>query len=104
MQRFRKDRRNQVTSIRSAIDLQAVATRLPVKILLGEAVEGFLDRETTIRVIHVVVDDQIMQLLRLAPWRNERQQQDFAQPELKRRRAAVHARITGVHQRERDRA
>lgn len=49
MQRFRKDRRNQVTrggvvSIRSAIDLQAVATRLPVKILLGEAVEGFLDR------------------------------------------------------------
>ena len=56
MQRFRKDRRNQVTSIRSAIDLQAVATRLPVKILLGEAVECFLDREAAVGVVHVVVN------------------------------------------------
>jgi hypothetical protein len=56
MQRFRKDRRNQITSIRSAIDLQAVATRLPVKILLGEAVEGFLDRQAAVCVVHVVVN------------------------------------------------
>ena len=57
MQRFRKDRRrNQVTSIRSAIDLQAVATRLPVKVLLGEPVEGFLDRQAAVCVVHVVVN------------------------------------------------
>jgi hypothetical protein len=81
------DRRNATSavSIRGTIDLQAVATGLSVKVLLGEAVE------------------RLLELLRLARRRHQRQQQDFAQPELKRRRAAVHARIAGVHQRERDR-
>ena len=78
------------------------------KFLLGEAVESFLDREAAVGVVHVVVDDQIVKLLRLGrrwqPRRRQRQQQDLAQPELKRRCAPVHARIAGVHQPERDRA
>src|SRR5580692_11856657 len=35
-------------SIRGAIDLQAVATGLSVEVLLGEAVERFLDREAAV--------------------------------------------------------
>jgi hypothetical protein len=54
-------------------------------------VERLLDREAAVGVVHVVVDDQVMKLLRLARRRHQRQQQYFAQPELKRRRAAVHA-------------
>ena len=54
-------------------------------------VERLLDREAAVGVVHVVVDDQVMKLLRLARRRYQRQQQYFAQPELKRRRAAVHA-------------
>jgi hypothetical protein len=91
-------------SICGAIDLQAVTTGLSIEVLLCEAVEGFLYRETAIRMVHVVVDDQVVKLLRLAQWRRQRQQQHFAQPKFKRRGAAVHARIAGVHQRERDRA
>ena len=53
-------------SIRDTIDLQAVATGLSVEVLLGEAVERFLDREAAVGVVHVVVDDQIVKLLRLA--------------------------------------
>jgi hypothetical protein len=52
-------------SIRGTIDLQAVGTGLSVEVLLGEAVERFLDREAAVGVVHVVVDDQIVKLLRL---------------------------------------
>jgi hypothetical protein len=62
-------------SICGAIDLQAVAAGLSVEVLLCKAVKGFLYRETAIRVVHVVVDDQVMKLLRLAQWRRQRQQQ-----------------------------
>jgi hypothetical protein len=36
--------------IRGTIDLQAVATGLSVKVLLGEAVERLLDREAAVGV------------------------------------------------------
>jgi hypothetical protein len=55
--------------------LQTVATGLSVEVLLGEAIARFLDREAAVGVVHVVVDDQIVKLLRLARRRRQWQQQ-----------------------------
>jgi len=51
-------------SIRGAIAFQAVTTRFSTEVLLDEAVEGCLDREPAVDVVHVVEDDQIMKLRR----------------------------------------
>jgi Protein of unknown function (DUF5131) len=48
----------ELASIRGTVDLQPVAAGLSVKVLLGEPVERFLDRQAAVGVVHVVVDDQ----------------------------------------------
>src|SRR6516162_1698891 len=84
-------------SIRIANGLQAVATGFSLEILLGETVEGILEREPTVDVVHVVIDDKVMQLLRLAGRRRQRQHQHPAEPEFRRRRRACDARIACIH-------
>ncbi len=54
-----------VTLIRSAVDLEAVIAWLSIKVQLGKAIESFLYREPPIYVVHIVVDDHVMKLLRL---------------------------------------
>ena len=53
-------------SIRVAINLQPVTAGLPVEPQFGEAVESFLDRRPAVDVVHIVIDDEVMLLLRLA--------------------------------------
>ena len=65
-------------SIGGAIDFQAVAAGLAIEVEFGETVERFLDRGPAVDVVHVVVDDEVMLLLRLARRWRQRQRQDKA--------------------------